>query len=229
MYMIKKIRSLKLRRPLQGAGIALVVAGIISTPMIASATLYRQLSIGATGADVSELQTFLAQDSTIYPQGLITGYFGPLTAAAVSKFQARNGIDAVGRVGPITLAALHAQMTGGISTGQDMSAPLILSIDTNTTNTGATVIWTTSDLAQGRVYYDTAPIRIKNTFDETGINFILPTISGTLAQNDTSARTSHVVNITGLAPNTTYYYLVEVMDSSNNVSITRPAFFRTTS
>lgn len=228
MYMIKKIRNLKLRHPLQGAGIALVVAGIISTPMIASAALYRQLSIGAVGADVSELQTFLALDSTIYPQGLTTGYFGPLTATAVSKFQTKNGIDAVGRVGPITLAVLNAQMTGGISTGQDVSAPIITSVHTSVAATSATISWTTNDVAQGKVYFDTAPIRLSNTFDETGINSVEPTVSGTLAQADTLSRTSQSVTITSLTANTTYYYLIEVLDSSNNTSITRPASFRTT-
>jgi peptidoglycan hydrolase-like protein with peptidoglycan-binding domain len=226
---MENIHSSKIsRRFIQRASVMLAASAvIISTPMFASAALSRQLDVGANGSDVSELQTFLALDPTIYPQGLVTGYFGPLTASAVSKFQTRNGIDAVGRVGPITLAALNTQMTGGISTGQDVSAPLILSVGATATNSGAAIIWTTNDLAQGKVYYDTAPIRLNNTFDETGINFVLPTVSGTLAQNDTLARTSHAVNITGLMPNTTYYYLAEVMDSSNNVSITPPASFRT--
>ena len=48
---------------------------IMSAPFLASAdALYRQLSIGMSGSDVSSLQTFLATDSTIYPQGLVTGH-----------------------------------------------------------------------------------------------------------------------------------------------------------
>jgi len=62
-----------------------------------AATLTRQLELGMRGDDVSSLQTFLAQDVTIYPQGLVTGYFGSLTKSAVSNFQARNGISTVGR------------------------------------------------------------------------------------------------------------------------------------
>lgn len=239
-------------------GIAVTAASMIAAPMFASAALSRQLDIGATGADVSELQTFLAQDVTMYPRGLVTGYFGPLTKDAVAKFQSRNGIDPVGRVGPITLAALNTQMAqlgtgGGTAAGRDVSAPLIFGVNvatattTTTTTTGtsttatstatttmpqamlasATVKWTTNDMSKGKVYYDTAPIKLSNTFDDNGINFVEPTVSGRLVPYDTIERQSHSVNITGLLPNTTYYYLVEALDSSNNVSITPPASFRT--
>jgi hypothetical protein len=64
----------------------------------------RDLSLGAQGADVSQLQSLLSQDPTIYPQGSITGYFGPLTQQAVIRFQEKYGISAsaTGFVGPIT-------------------------------------------------------------------------------------------------------------------------------
>lgn len=69
--------------------------------------LLRFLQEGATGEDVKRLQEYLALDSDIYPEGLITGYFGPLTASAVRKFQRKHGIDQVGVVGPITRGKLH--------------------------------------------------------------------------------------------------------------------------
>lgn len=69
--------------------------------------LLRFLQEGATGDDVTRLQEYLALDSDIYPEGLITGYFGPLTASAVRKFQREHGIDQVGVVGPITRGKLH--------------------------------------------------------------------------------------------------------------------------
>ena len=46
-------------------------------------TLYR----GVSGDDVLELQEFLKQFSDVYPEGLVTGYFGPLTEAAVKRLQ----------------------------------------------------------------------------------------------------------------------------------------------
>jgi len=33
------------------------------------------------------LQKWLAEDTTIYPERIISGWFGPLTRAAVTKFQ----------------------------------------------------------------------------------------------------------------------------------------------
>ena len=73
----------------------------------------RYLQQGATGEDVTELQEYLALDSDIYPQGLVTGYFGPLTAAAVRKFQAAHGIEQVGVVGPKTRAKLQELFQNG--------------------------------------------------------------------------------------------------------------------
>lgn len=66
-------------------------------------TFTRNLSIGSTGADVTALQTKLG----VTPA---TGYYGSITAAAVSAYQVANGIanPGTGTVGPLTLAKLNA-------------------------------------------------------------------------------------------------------------------------
>ncbi len=74
--------------------------------------LKAQLSQGAAGDDVKILQAFLASDTSIYPEGLITGYFGSLTKAAVARFQKKHDIPPVGRVGPKTLAKISADLQG---------------------------------------------------------------------------------------------------------------------
>ncbi len=71
------------------------------------------LDIGSRGASVTILQTFLALDPSIYPEGLITGYFGTLTHNAVGRFQekyslAKPGDIAYGFVGPKTRAVINA-------------------------------------------------------------------------------------------------------------------------
>jgi peptidoglycan hydrolase-like protein with peptidoglycan-binding domain len=70
--------------------------------------LIRNLNQGMSGDDVKALQAILASDPTIF-NGQITGFFGPLTAQAVKKFQKKNGLDQVGNVGPKTLKKLNEE------------------------------------------------------------------------------------------------------------------------
>lgn len=72
----------------------------------------RPLFIGVSGEDVRLLQEFLARDPTFYPEGLVTGFFGPLTDQAVGRLQVRYGIllqgdPVLGAVGPKTRAKLN--------------------------------------------------------------------------------------------------------------------------
>jgi peptidoglycan hydrolase-like protein with peptidoglycan-binding domain len=61
---------------------------------------------GGAGDDVRELQERLrALGYFTFPTS--TGYFGPITFAAVQAFQRANGIPATGFVGPLTRAALN--------------------------------------------------------------------------------------------------------------------------
>lgn len=201
--------------------IALTAILVGASASYAYASIDRSLDVGSTGADVSALQTFLAQDVTLYPQGLVTGYYGFLTKAAVSNFQKRNGIDTVGRVGPITRAALNAQMAGGggVTTG-DRSAPLIMGVAVSVGSTNASVSWNTNEAARGILYYSTAPLSI---FDNGGT----VSVSGIASTTDTSLRVAQNVPLAGLSPNTTYYYLVYAADATGNVNITWPATFTT--
>lgn len=73
----------------------------------------RPLSRGATGFDVSTLQQFLAKDAGVYPEGLVTAYFGPATERAVQRWQENKGVVSIGgagsgTVGPKTQAAISA-------------------------------------------------------------------------------------------------------------------------
>jgi peptidoglycan hydrolase-like protein with peptidoglycan-binding domain len=69
--------------------------------------LTRSLARGMSGEDVRALQELLATDNELYPEGLITGFYGPMTERAVQKLQARFGIDQVGTVGPMTQRTLN--------------------------------------------------------------------------------------------------------------------------
>lgn len=68
--------------------------------------LITTLKQGDQGENVKTLQALLASDTDVYPEGLLTGYFGSLTAKAVRKFQAKHGLSPVGNVGPRTVEKL---------------------------------------------------------------------------------------------------------------------------
>lgn len=63
------------------------------------------LAPGDSGSDVTELQQVLAQQG--YFTGTPNGHYGPMTTAAVKKFQAAQGLAKLGYVGPGTRAALN--------------------------------------------------------------------------------------------------------------------------
>jgi len=57
----------------------------------------QDLTYGMTSPEVKCLQQFLANlGPAIYPEKLVTGYYGPLTQAAVKRYQALRGIVATG-------------------------------------------------------------------------------------------------------------------------------------
>jgi len=49
--------------------------------------------------EVEKLQEFLKQDPEVYPEGLVTGYYGPLTEKAVRKFQEKHAEDVLKPLG----------------------------------------------------------------------------------------------------------------------------------
>jgi len=231
-------------------------------------SLIRQLSIGMTGDDVKALQLALAADFDIYPEGLITGYFGPLTFQAVKRFQKKWGIEQVGRVGPKTLSKVnkvldenpivmeenedgnkspcaivppgHLIAPGWLKKNQapvvptcqvlplgiakklgitpsstsDVTPSIISSVAvSNIASTTATVAWTTNEEAKSKVYYSTTTPLIFST----ALN---------IANN--SLVTSHSLGLTGLTASTTYYYVVESKDASDNTATSTENSFETT-
>ncbi|MBZ9572414.1 peptidoglycan-binding protein [Patescibacteria group bacterium] len=57
---------------------------------------------GMRSAEVKALQSILKADTEIYPEGYVTGYFGPLTEKAIKRLQKRCGISETGVVDPET-------------------------------------------------------------------------------------------------------------------------------
>lgn len=233
-----------------------------NTPTTTDVTYTRitsQLSNGSRGDEVRILQAFLAEDPAIYPQGIISGYYGPLTQKAVAEFQKNNGIDSVGIVGPKTIENINQILSNGtiniqniisrlnssgtpisnigqtqnsISSGFDVSAPIISNIrvsyinNTGTTttpntsiNTGSTttpqntgnqgqlspiINWDTNENSTSKIYFGTSyPLVISQAQIITG---------------GTQMTTNHNVTLSNIQMTAKYYYIIESTDSSGNVS-----------
>jgi peptidoglycan hydrolase-like protein with peptidoglycan-binding domain len=112
--------------------VALTVALVASS---VSAAFTRNLTVGSTGADVAELQTWLISKGYSIPSissGAATpGYFGAQTKSAVMAYQSQHGLPSTGFFGPLTRASVEAMMGG--STGGNCPAGF------NCTPTGNTV------------------------------------------------------------------------------------------
>lgn len=210
---------------------------VFATFGIASAqTVSRQLEPGDSGSDVSALQTFLAADSTVYPEGLVTGFYGSLTTTAVQRYQCKNGIvcqgdvasTGYGRVGPATLAKIQLQgglaPGGGVtlppvgypSFGADINAPALSRPSVSMTSTAAIIHWTTNEPAQSSVLYATVPPALNaESFAAMAVGF------------DTTLNLSSDVTLTGLAPNTVYFYVLKSVDASGNMQYGIEYSFRT--
>lgn len=94
-------------------------------PVVARAQFDRDLFIGTRGNDVKQLQQFLKdRGPSIYPEGLVTGYFGPLTREAVKRFQALHAITPVaGYFGPKTRRVAAVLTKPGAASPQPLLPP----------------------------------------------------------------------------------------------------------
>lgn len=197
---------------------ALLSVGLSGTAF-AYTTINSQLDFGETNADVTSLQGFFADNASIYPEGLVTGYFGGLTKKAVQRFQALYGFDQVGRVGPTTRDKINTLISQGGWTVSDMSGPAIYST-TKTVNRDSVVFtWNTDELALAKVFYNTSPITM-NEGDMNSVGF--GSTNGWSVTNDNLARTSQQVTVSNLLPNTKYYYTIVATDLKGNVSVVGP-------
>jgi peptidoglycan hydrolase-like protein with peptidoglycan-binding domain len=200
---------------------ALATFALLSSQALAFTTISSQLDLGERNNDVTSLQTFFAANPTVYPSGLVTGYYGSLTSAAVSRFQAMYGFDQVGRVGPLTRDKINSLIAnGGWSvSSSDMSGPSIYNASQHISNNSATFPWYTNENATAKISYYTSPLTI-NEGDINSNGF--GATNGYTALNDNVARTSQQLTLTGLMPNTVYYYMIVSTDLSGNISVVGP-------
>lgn len=221
--------------------------------------LMKQLREGMSGDDVKLLQEILATDPEIYPEGLVTGYFGHLTGKAVKKFQQKAGIEQVGIVGPKTLSKINEILTEGAGSSGKVPPGLLIAPGireklgfvpqplpgqelppgiakkfkpaTTTPDTVAPII---SDVAA-----------ISTTATSSKITWVTNEVSDSKAWYSTTSPfaiatstpmvsssnlvLNHDITISGLTASTTYYYLVTSADSSGNTATSSENSFTTLS
>jgi peptidoglycan hydrolase-like protein with peptidoglycan-binding domain len=207
-----------------GVSLALLFVASAALPLAHAQITASELGVGSSGSQVTQLQQFLATNSQIYPSGAVTGYFGPLTQAAVTQFQVAYGIPQVGQVGPMTESKINAIMASGF--GLDTTVPVVSDLFAGQLNpTTAVISWTTNTLSMGQVFFSQSPIQ---TNEATGV-YQIPYIGGNGANtnNDASVGYSHSVQLSGLQPNTFYYYIARSIDQSGNVTMSQPMSFQT--
>lgn len=75
-------------------------ASIVGTGVKATVKFARNLTVGSRGDDVTSLQQILSGEG-VYPEALVTGYFGQKTKAAVVRFQEKYVSEILAPVGLI--------------------------------------------------------------------------------------------------------------------------------
>jgi len=78
--------------------IAILIGILLTTLSLGSVVQAQVLKRGMRGEEVKMIQEILRQDPEIYPEGLATGYYGPLTEAAVKRLQKRYGLPQTGEI-----------------------------------------------------------------------------------------------------------------------------------
>lgn len=216
--------------------VSVLASAVLATQVFAYTTVNTQLDFGETNADVTSLQTFFKDNSAIYPEGLVTGYYGSLSRSAVERFQSQKNIvssgsaatTGFGRVGPYTRDAINEMINAGgwmNTSASDVSGPAIFNVTRNVSNNTVAFTWSTDELASAKVFYNTIPV----TMNEGDINSVgFGSTNGSTAINDSLARQSQQIMINNLSPNTQYYYVIVATDLKGNVSVWNPnTSFRT--
>lgn len=91
---------------------AIIVSAHSASASVMGILAGRDLSVGSRGADVADLQGLLSEQGyLVVPQGVPYGYFGPLTQAGLSRFQASIGVSPTGYYGPVTRARITEVFT----------------------------------------------------------------------------------------------------------------------
>jgi peptidoglycan hydrolase-like protein with peptidoglycan-binding domain len=86
-----------------------------------------ELKFGDNGQEVRDLQTTLAKDSEIYPEGIINGEYGYLTRRAVERFQEKYNLEKTGNIDVKTLSKINQVFFEDTSESEIIGATQVVS------------------------------------------------------------------------------------------------------
>lgn len=95
--------------------------------------LLGSLNKGTRSDAVAVLQTLLAKDAQIYPEGYVTGYYGTLTSVAVLRFKNKHDKPKL--------------------SVESITVPHIFGITATTTKISMTVVWKTDMPTSGKIWW----------------------------------------------------------------------------
>lgn len=207
-----------MKKIIQNSVLGLVISLGLVSPVFAYTMLTSQLDLGDRGDNVTNLQTYLADNPSWYPEGLVTGYFGGLTRTGVKRFQATYGFEQVGRLGPASLAKINELMGGTPSTG-DISGPAFYNVNLSKSTNSSTLTFNTNEGTTARVVYKTVPLK----FNEGDINSVgFGAVGSYDVISSNGINSSHSLTMQNLYSNTDYYYTIIATDAAGNVSVVGP-------
>lgn len=219
--------------------------------------LIRQLRVGMSGDDVKTLQEALATDCEIYPEGLVTGYFGSLTEKAVKKFQEKLNLDQTGNVGPQTLAKINELLKVGAGKSGKVPPGLLiapgirkklgfqpqplpgqvlppgickkLGSATSTPDTTPPVISSVEATSTLATSTTITWLTNENAMSEVWYDIVTPVVMATSTPFVSSSDLvlSHSIILPDLTASTTYYYFVSSTDGAGNTATSTESSFTT--
>ncbi|MEK7564647.1 MAG: peptidoglycan-binding protein [Patescibacteria group bacterium] len=134
------------------------IQSLTSGTVVGSVSVNSELNPGARNDEVMDLQKLLAKDPEIYPEGTVSGFYGPKTTAAVKKFQAKYGLPTVGRVGPATMAKLNEVLGVSVAMPTVPEAPSYTAPTVNSSTDATKQIEDQIKAIQDQIKVLTAPV-----------------------------------------------------------------------
>lgn len=198
---------------------AAVLSLVFASRVQAYSLINSQLDMGERNVDVTSLQDFFAANPAIYPEGLVTGYFGTLTKASVLRFQSQYNLDQVGRVGPLTRDKINTLISAGGWVTVDVAGPAFYNVNQMVGSNSRTFSFNTTENKTARIVYYTNLLM----FNEGDINSNgFGPIGGYSVASPNGMSSTHTITLPNLQSNTVYYYTIIATDAAGNVSVFGP-------